>query len=242
MVSHAHPAGAPVTACGASADIARAARLTCSRGIVLPLRGSMQTQLSPARRCLSRSYPSRRGDPHVSWVDARIFSLRFFARCMECTFCHDACCARGCDADLQEVRRIELDHGSALAPRVASPRGSWFAPELHEDADFQGGQYRSSRVLGRGCVFLEPERGCKIHAYAIEQGLDYHDLKPWLCWLFPLTVEAGELCPQASAIDRSLVCSGQGATLYRAQRGELLHMFGPELVRECDALDAVEAT
>ena len=196
---------------------------------------------SSPRRRLSHSYPSRRGSPLVSLVDARIFTLRFFARCMEGTFCHGACCARGCDADANEARRIERELGSALAPRMPSPPGSWFGPELHQDPDFEGGHYRSTRVQGRGCVFLARDRGCQIHAYALEQGLDYHDLKPWLCWLFPLTVEAGELRPQASVIDRTLVCGGEGVTLYRAQRGELLHMFGAELVRECDALEASEA-
>jgi hypothetical protein len=201
----------------------------------------MQILLAPTRRTLSRSYPSRRGTPEVAAVDTRIFSLRYFARCMDCGFCHDACCARGCDADPGEVRRIAEEHGAGLAGRVPGPPGSWFAPELHRDPDFQGGHYRSSQVLGRGCVFLEAGRGCKIHAYALERGLDYHELKPWLCWLFPLTVERGELRPQASVIDGSLVCSGQGVSLYRAQRNELLHLFGAELVRECDALDAPEA-
>jgi Fe-S-cluster containining protein len=196
--------------------------------------------LAPMRRRLSRSYPSRRGAPEIAAVDARIFALRFFARCMECTFCHDACCTRGCDADLDEVRRIEHEHGAALSLRVPGSPGSWFAPELHQDVDFQGGQYRSSRVAGRGCVFLEPGRGCKIHTYALESGLDYHELKPWLCWLFPLTVERGELRPQASVVDQSLVCSNQGVSLYRAQRAELLHMFGADLVGECDGLDLPE--
>lgn len=196
---------------------------------------------TPTRR-LSQTYSSRRGSPSISSVDARIFSLRFFARCMECTFCADVCCERGCDADLDEVKRLEQEHGVPLARRMTSPPESWFAPALHEDADFQGGFYRSSRVLGRGCVFLEPGRGCKIHTYALERELDYHDLKPWLCWLFPLTVEAGELRPQASVVDRSLVCGGQGVTLYRAQRAELLHMFGAQLIGECDALDIPEGT
>jgi Fe-S-cluster containining protein len=201
----------------------------------------MQTLLARTRRELSRSYASRRGTPAITAVDARIFSLRFFARCMDCTFCHDACCWRGCDADLDEVKRIE-EHGAGLAGSVPGAPGSWFLPEPKHDPDFRDGQYRESRVLGRGCVFLEQDRGCKIHAYALERGLDYHELKPWLCWLFPLTVERGELRPQASVIDRSLVCSGSGVTLYRAQRAELLYMFGAALVGECDALEPREAS
>jgi Fe-S-cluster containining protein len=202
----------------------------------------MHTLAAATHRPLSRTYAARRGAPRVSSVDQRIFSLRFFARCMECSFCHDACCARGCDADLGEVERIEHAHAAGLAARVQGPPQAWFAPEVRRDADFLDGQYRSTRVQGRGCVFLEPGRGCKIHTYALEQGLDYHELKPWLCWLFPLTVEADELCPQASLIDSSLVCSAEGVSLYRAQRAELLYMFGQELVRECDALDTREGT
>jgi hypothetical protein len=42
-------------------------------------------------------------------------------------------------------------------------------------------------------------------------------------------------------VDQSLVCGNQGVSLYRAQRAELLHMFGAELVGECDGLDLPEA-
>jgi Fe-S-cluster containining protein len=195
--------------------------------------------LAPTLRPLSKTYASRRGPPAVSAVDPRIFTMRYFAKCMECTFCNDVCCFRGCDAALEEVTRIVDEHGERLALRVHHPRDTWFEPELKEDPDFKGGVYRSTRVEGRGCVFLNTQgRGCGIHAYAMESGLDYHDIKPWLCWLFPLTVEKTVLSPQVPVVDRSLICSGQGISLYRAQRDELFHLFEPELIAECDALEA----
>ncbi|MFM2418706.1 MAG: hypothetical protein RL385_3429 [Pseudomonadota bacterium] len=199
----------------------------------------MDTQNTPEAHPLSKVYASRRGPPAVSAVDPRIFTLRYFARCMECTFCNDICCNRGCDAALDEVERIVGEHGAALQKRVAFAQDSWFETELKTDPDFKGGVYRSTRGDGRGCVFLNRAgRGCGIHGYALESGLDYHEIKPWLCWLFPLTVEQSVLSPQSPIVNKSLVCAGEGLTIYRAQREELFHLFEPALVAECDALEA----
>jgi hypothetical protein len=71
-------------------------------------------------------------------------------------------------------------------------------------------------VVNGTCVFNN--RGCGIHSYCLDQGLDYHTLKPTLCWLFPLVIESGALCPQNNVLDRSLVCVDQGLTLYAGQR------------------------
>jgi len=199
----------------------------------------MDTQPLHTRRQLSRTYSSRRGPPAVSAVDVRIFTLRYFARCMECTFCNDICCSRGCDAAPDEVKRIVEEHGDALALRVPVPRDQWFEPELKSDPDFRGGVYQSTRTDERGCVFLNRNgRGCSIHGYALETGQDYHAIKPWLCWLFPLTVEQAVLSPQAPIANRSLICADQGISIYRAQRDELFHLFEPALIAECDAFEA----
>ncbi len=55
---------------------------------------------------LSREYVARDGSPRIDQVDLSIFTLTYFARCMECTFCHDACCAHGCDVDLQREEAL----------------------------------------------------------------------------------------------------------------------------------------
>jgi len=193
----------------------------------------------PQILALSREFPSRYGAPIVRAIDADIFDLSYFAECMACTFCDDACCARGCDAALADVERLHGAHAADLEARCGIARTAWFAEEVKRDADFSAGLYRSSQVAGGHCVLhVAGGRGCHVHALALEKGLDYHDLKPMLCWLFPLLVEAGTLSPQPSAVDASLVCAGPGATLYAQQRDELHYLFGAELVRELDALQA----
>jgi hypothetical protein len=54
--------------------------------------------------------------------------------------------------------------------------------------------------------------------------------------LFPLTFERGVLVPSPEAVDGSLICSGDGPSLYDGVRGELAHFFGEELVAALDTL------
>jgi hypothetical protein len=56
--------------------------------------------------------------------------------------------------------------------------------------------------------------------------------------LFPVTFDDGLLHASTEARDGTLVCGGQGPSLYRGARAELLHYFGESLVSELDALEA----
>lgn len=186
---------------------------------------------------LSRPYSSRRGAPIIDWVAPAIFTQRFFSRCMQCSFCHDRCCEHGADVDLGNVVRL-MERARELEAYVGIPRDAWFTPEITEDGDFPGRLIRRTQVRDGACVFLNRSgRGCRIHAFCVEQGLDYHEIKPSVCWMFPVTVDGGLLHPSAELRDRSLVCLGDGPTLYRSQREELLYNFGAELVAELDALE-----
>jgi len=183
---------------------------------------------------LSRPYPSQRGQPIIDRIDEAIFTLRYFGECMKCDFCHDSCCQFGMDCDLDNIDRLAA-HAEALTARTGVQAADWFKPGLILDADFPGGKIRRSAVRGSGCVFRNHQgRGCHIHSYCLETGLDYHDLKPSVCWLFPLTVDRGLLHPNEEVRDASLACTGPGPTLYQSQRSELLHYFGPALVAELD--------
>ena len=122
---------------------------------------------------------------------------------------------------------------------VPDYREKWFQDGIYADSDFAGGRCRSTQVAHGRCIFdNRGGRGCGIHSLCLEQGQDYHEIKPVLCWLFPLTVESTALCPQNVVLDKSLVCGSEGVTLYRSQRGELLWLFGQELVDELDAIEA----
>lgn len=185
---------------------------------------------------LCRAYPARRGQPIVDRVDPRIFTARYFGACMRCTFCHDSCCQYGADVDLPNARRL-LDRRAELEPFIGRPATEWLEETGIEDPDFPGGRIVRTRATDGGCVFLNRNgRGCLIHSFALSRGEDYHDLKPLVCWLFPLTVSQGLLHPSDEIAAGELVCMGDGPTLYDSLRDELAYTFGAALVAELDAL------
>lgn len=187
---------------------------------------------------LRRAYRARAGAPVIRRVDAAIFTARYFARCLACGFCRDACCDHGVDVDIATVGRI-LDQADAIEQRVGVPRARWFEGDVAEDPDAPGGAMLRTRVERGGCVFRSREgRGCLLHAHAMETGQDYHELKPMVSALFPLTFSEGLLCLSDELVDGSLVCASDGPTAYDGVREELAYYFGGELVAELDALAA----
>ena len=190
---------------------------------------------------LSRSYPARGGAPVLTHVDAEVFTRRYFAACLACSFCGDACCDHGVDADAATVRRI-LEQADAIEARVGVKREVWFTGPLAPDPDLPGGAATRTSVVDGACVFRSrTRRGCLLHAYAIETGQDYHLLKPMVSILFPLTFDGGVLCVSSELEEGTLVCGGHGPTAYEAVRGELAYYFGPEMVEELDRLAPASA-
>ncbi len=187
---------------------------------------------------LSAAYPCRDGGPVLHAVDPRIFALRYFRDCMGCGFCRDSCCSFGVDIDLDNAARL-----AAMPPDfhafIGVPASEWFTQEIVADPEFPSGRHVRTQVRDGACVFLNRAgRGCKIHAWCLDKGLDYHALKPMVSTLFPLTFERGVLAASDEIIDGTLVCGGEGPTAYRGARGELVHYFGPALVAELDRLEA----
>jgi hypothetical protein len=189
-------------------------------------------------RPLPRPFPSRYGVPVLHAVDLGIFRRRYFTHCLQCTFCHDWCCQFGVDVDRYHAERI-LEQADALEAYTGIPRDRWFTAEREPDADVPGGETWRTQVLDGACVFLNRAgRGCLLHAFCIERGLDHRELKSLVDCLFPLTFEDGVLCPALEAADGELVCLDTGPTLYRGMRDELVHFFGRELVATLDAIEA----
>lgn len=185
---------------------------------------------------LSRDYVCVQGAPVIHSVDTAIFSLRYFARCMACDFCADQCCSYGVDIDFGNVVRLAA-LGDDFSRRVPVPRSEWFTDTVVEDPEFPSGRYLRTREKGGRCVFHNPEgRGCVIHGYALEKGIDYHELKPLVSTLFPVTFDYGVLVASSEVHDRSLACAGQGASVYEGARDELTYYFGRDFVAELDAL------
>jgi hypothetical protein len=185
---------------------------------------------------LSRAYPSIFGAPVLDHADERIFTLEYFARCMECGFCHDQCCSYGVDIDWANMEALR-SLGPAFEAFVGVPQSGWFTPTLVADPEFPSGAYARTQTRGGKCLFADRQnRGCRIHAYCLENGLDYHLYKPMVSILFPLTFEYGALGPSPETLDQTLACAGKGQSLYGGVRDELLFYFGPALVTELDAL------
>lgn len=185
---------------------------------------------------LSRSYPSVLGAPSIDRVDERVFSLRYFAACMDCTFCTDRCCAYGSDIGTETMAALE-SLGADFESYCSVPREEWFTGEIVRDAEFPSGAHARTRVKDGFCVFLNRSgRGCRIHSWCLDNGLDYHVYKPMVGILFPVTFEYGALVPSNEMLDGSLICSGDGPTLYDGVRGELAYFFGEEFVTELDTL------
>ena len=190
---------------------------------------------------LHRTYVSRYGAPLISQVAVDVFQLRYFTKCMSCTFCKDWCCSHGVDIDLDNVKRL-MDHKDALETWLKIPASDWFTDELDKHADYPGGACMRTNTRDGKCIFLNQNgRGCRLHAFALEKGLDYHDFKPVLSTLFPLTFDDGVLHVMDEVDDGTLVCLGEGPTLYQGVRGELEYYFGPSFVEELDAVEAAHA-
>jgi hypothetical protein len=185
---------------------------------------------------LARSYTCVQGAPVIHAVDTAIFELRYFARCMDCGFCNDQCCSYGVDIDLGNVMRLAA-LGEDFSSRIAAPRSEWFTSEVLQDPEFPTGSYVRTQEQGGACVFRNPTgRGCAIHGYALEKGIDYHDLKPMVSTLFPVTFNYGVLEASSEVHDKSLACAGPGPSVYDGARDELRYYFGDALVAELDAM------
>ncbi|MFO0850622.1 MAG: hypothetical protein U0871_19000 [Gemmataceae bacterium] len=208
---------------------------------------------------LSRPYVSRYGAPVIDRVAPTLFRATYFAQCMDCGFCQDACCQYGADIELPRVAAIDR-HRAELEAYLGVSRDQWFRDDPSDvgrvaDPDYPGGAYTRTQVVplpaGRSehnteaCVFLDPTpggRGCRLHRFALERGIDVHDIKPLVCLLFPASFADGVLCPAYEfELEGELVCQGPGATVYQSARADILYYFGPELVAELDALERADA-
>ncbi len=194
--------------------------------------------VAPKVIALSRSYVARTGVPFIREVAADIFTRTYFTHCTKCTFCAQQCCSYGVDVDaavyenLKTVRKdVERITGRAF--------DSCFTGSFTPDAEYPGGGAHRSIVVDGRCVFLNRANGlCNLHALAIELGRDYHELKPLISALFPLTFGDGLLLVTEEVMEKSLACLGDGPSLYDGVRSELEYYFGDAFVAELDAIKA----
>ena len=81
-------------------------------------------------------------------------------------------------------------------------------------------------------------RALSAHRSALEQGWDFHGIKPSICRLYPLTYGEGAIMVSDDYPDYSCAFEPTAPSLYRVARESLAAIFGDDLVR---ALDEAEA-
>jgi hypothetical protein len=142
------------------------------------------------------------------------------------------------DVDEVHYQHILL-HADRLEAHTGIPRDGWFTDEYEEDEEVPGGASRRTEADDEGCVFLNRHgRGCLLHAFATDERMDFRELKSMVDSLFPVTFADRTLFVADEVADRSLVCLGDGPTVYRGQRGDLMYYFGEEFVRVLDEIEA----
>ncbi|MCI0708336.1 MAG: hypothetical protein L0Y80_12730 [Ignavibacteriae bacterium] len=200
-------------------------------------RGTEWDVKEPMIQELRLVYPSIYGTPNIGSVETDIFRIKYFTHCSSCTFCNDWCCSFGVDVDIKNLRRIE-QHAAGLEQFTGIPKDRWFVDEFWTEEEYPGGSCTRTQTNERGCIFLNKNgRGCMLHSYSIEKGIDYHELKPMISCLFPLTYDGGALVPAVEIDDKSLVCLDSGETLYRGVREEVRYYFGDAIIDELDELE-----
>ena len=187
--------------------------------------------------------------PRFHAAEVAVFTRRVVADCMthacamQATHTEklDACCQYGCDVDLFERDAI-LARADAITPVLAAEVRElpWFdESEPEHDPDVPSGTVVRTAVHGGGCLFLSHDkRGCAIHRASLEQGWDFHGVKPSICRLFPLSYGEGMIVVSDDYVDYSCAYQDDAPTLYQVARDALAALFGVELVRAMDAAEA----
>jgi Fe-S-cluster containining protein len=187
--------------------------------------------------------------PRFTKAELEVFTRRVVADCFEHT-CKmhetgttklEACCQYGCDVDLFERDAI-LARAEQIRPvlRAEVQNLPWFdESEPEHDPDVPSGTVVRTAVHGSGCLFLSHDkRGCAIHRASLEQGWDFHGVKPSICRLFPLSYGEGMIVVSDDYHDYSCAYQDDAPSLYQVARDALAALFGPELVRAMDAAEA----
>jgi len=158
---------------------------------------------------------------------------------MNCRECQDWCCSWGVDVDganaeqIMDTIRGNQDYFPFVEPEALFGDGI-------QDGEFPSGEYRRTTTVAGKCVFSASGRGCILHSFCLAHNRDYHDLKPMVSILFPLTFDKGLLHASTEVSDGSLVCLCSRVTIYRGIREELAYYFGAEFVKELDVIESKE--
>lgn len=185
-------------------------------------------------------------------VDARLLERREVRRCTLAE-CLAWCCTGGVWIDVGEASRI-TQHADLIKPFLPEDRRDeylWFDGVVEADEEYPTGWGMGTRVVpdpthpaGQTCVFLRPQdRRCAIQAASIAQGRHKWELKPFYCWLHPLTTNGdwvgldddNEIYLEGGSCQRD--CPGVLTPLYRLFEEELRRVLGDQGFEELAGLE-----
>ncbi|HLF15404.1 MAG TPA: DUF3109 family protein [Bacteroidota bacterium] len=171
-------------------------------------------------------------------VGPEIAEKRFVSGC-SMTNCNADCCSGGVYADAAEWEEI-LRHAdlvrSQMDPGQERDAALWFEKEPVPDPDYPSGRAIGTAVYNDRCVFLNSGGMCVLQKAAAAAGMDRHALKPFFCWLYPVTVESGELTlhdPEYAERPSCCSCRDEGPmTVFDVCAEELTLALGDDGVEE----------
>jgi len=169
---------------------------------------------------------------NIKEIDENLFTKKYVANCLDCTFCNDLCCSYGCPMDWSEIKRV-LYYANQLEAELEIPSSMWFEDSIEINEDYPSGRVMRTKVYDGKCVFYKKgTRGCSLHRFGLEKGIDVHMLKPMVCCLFPITWEKERI--HASEFLDELPCRDKGISIFEAQKNEMRIYLGDELVTELE--------
>lgn len=111
--------------------------------------------------------------------------------------CDGTCCRHGVYASLSERDRIMENADrikAAMDDTQTTDTSRWFDRRLYEDDDYPGGLCVGTKTYKNKCVFLDSEARCVLQTLEPELDLpEGEHLKPWYCFLFPITTWFGRV-------------------------------------------------
>ena len=128
-------------------------------------------------------------------VDPVVFEAKFIHGC-SMQNCNASCCQGGVMLDVKErdniLRHADLIRKHMEPGQVKDPQ-AWFDSEEELDTDYPSGRGIGTQTTDRGCVFLKKDGRCVLQTASMEEGLPKQALKPFFCFAFPVTIDAGVL-------------------------------------------------
>ena len=185
---------------------------------------------------LDKKYYHLYNEMAISQIDTRIFTIKYNGFCMSCNLCTDNCCKYGTKVDNISFKNI-MKNAKLLESVMKIPQKDWFANEFIADEHYPGSKYVRTNLNEQSCVFFNKKKeNCYIHELCFNLQIDYHELKPVVCCLFPLEFSHETLKPAIEFEDDDVRCIGGTLSLYDGVKDEVAYYFGTELVEELNSL------